>query len=155
VPGDLYRYAGPGAVGAVGLRVNGEAVQVELDNGFAPVSRTWRAGDVVQLALEMPVRRVVAHPAVEDNAGRAAIERGPLVYCVESADLGGGSPDALRVPLDAVLRSEFRPDLLGGLAVITGAAAVDGGAPRTFTAIPYFAWANRGDGAMAVWLRQE
>jgi hypothetical protein len=156
VPSDLYRYAGPGALGAVGLRVNGAVVPVELEAGFARVRRTWSAGDVVELGLEMPVRRVLAHASVIDNAGRAAIERGPLVYCVESADLPGVRLDDLRLPLDTVLRTESRPDLLGGVTVVTGRIRTrDASAERPFTAVPYFAWANRGDGEMLVWVRHE
>jgi len=156
VPGDLYRYAGPGATGAVGLRVNGAVVPVELEHGVARVRRTWSPGDVVELSLEMPVRRVLAHANVKENVGRAAIERGPLVYCVESADAPGGRLDDLRLPLDTILRPEFRPDLLGGVAAITGRTVVrDGSGGRPFTAIPYFAWANRGDGEMQVWIRYE
>jgi len=156
VPGDLYRYAGPGAIGAVGLRVNGAVVPVELEGGVARVRRTWRPGDVVELGLEMPVRRVIAHAKVKENAGRAAIERGPLVYCVESVDAPAGRLDDLRLPLDTILRPAFRRDLLGGVAAITGRAAVrDGSVGRPFTAIPYFAWANRGNGEMQVWIRYE
>ena len=89
VPGDLYRYLGP-----VGdppeLRVAGEPVKLELQNGFAPIRRAWQAGDVVELNLPMPVRRVAAHEAVKENAGQVALERGPIVYCVEWPDVQDG-----------------------------------------------------------------
>jgi len=90
----------------------------------------------------MPVRRVLANDGVAENRGRAAIERGPIVYAVEAIDNGGSLKD-LRVPLEVALSQGFRKDLLGGVVVVTGKGLV---------AVPYFAWANRGKGEMAVWL---
>jgi DUF1680 family protein len=83
---------------------------------------------------------------VKDDAGRAALQRGPLVYAVEAVDNGGTALD-LVVPRAAALRARFRADLLNGVEVITGAGS------RPFTAIPYYAWNNRGQGEMAVWIR--
>src|SRR6185436_16424886 len=117
--------------------------------GFARVTRQWRSGDVVHLYFPMPVQRVLAHERVTENRGRAALQRGPLVYAIEAVD-NGGAADALRVPLERTLSHAFRPDLLGGVEVITGEALT-----RPLLAIPYYAWANRGRGEMVVWLRQE
>ena len=155
VPSDLYRYAGTGAPGGIGLHVNGAAVPLDVERGFARVRRSWRAGDTVELRLEMPVRRVVAHASVKDDAGRAAIERGPLVYCVEAADHDGRVGD-LVLPIDAALAAEFRPTLLGGVTAVTGKGRRRGGdgawPEQPIVAVPYFAWANRGKGEMAVWV---
>jgi len=89
--------------------------------------------------------------------GKAAIERGPLVYALEAADNGGRVLD-LSLPLDAVLTPAPHADLLGGVTVITGTAmrtGVDGtSTPVPITAIPYYAWANRGRGEMAVWIKR-
>ena len=162
VPTDLYRYAAAGEA-RVSATVNGEAVPLAIDRGWLKLRRTWKAGDRIELDLPMPVRRVVAHAGVRDAAGKAAIERGPLVYCLEGVDNGGRVLDTT-LALDAVLAAEYRPQLLGGVVAVTSvdaprAAAGKGtrGAAtpargRTLTAVPYFAWANRGKGEMAVWI---
>lgn len=170
--------------GAPALTVNGAPVPLDLDKGFARIRRTWTRGDVVRLTLPMPARRVLAHEGIAENRGKAAIQRGPLVYALEGAD-NDGAARAVRLPLDAPLASAFRADLLGGVAVITaqgsttpaasgpgsgagtgtGAGAASETAPRAeadarlvkpgpraVTAIPYFAWANRGKGDMTVWI---
>ncbi len=160
VPTDLYAYTEP-AEGAPSLRVNGEPVDLALDKGYAMIARTWKAGDVVELSLPMPVRRVVAHDAVEADRGRVAVERGPLVYCAEWTD-NDGRVSNLVLPDGAALAAEMRPDLLGGVVVVTGEAeAVSEKAgkivaeKKPVTLIPYYAWANRGKGEMAVWLARD
>jgi DUF1680 family protein len=117
-----------------------------MSEGFAVMRRRWQSGDVVELHLPLPVRRVVSHEKVAANAGRVALERGPLVYCVEEVD-NGGSVSQLILPDEAQLQAEFQPDLLHGLTVIHDAE-------RSFLAIPYYAWSHRGEGEMAVWLRR-
>ena len=160
VPTDLYAYTEP-AEGAPSLRVNGEPVDLALDKGYAMISRTWKSGDVVELSLPMPVRRVVAHDAVEADRGRVAIERGPLVYCAEWTD-NDGRVSNLVLPDGAALAAQVRPDLLGGVVIVTGEAeAVSEKAgkivaeKKPVTLIPYYAWANRGKGEMAVWLARD
>jgi DUF1680 family protein len=122
----------------------------------------------------MPVRRLEAHPYVAEDAGRVALMRGPILYCVEGVDNPGLDPRDLVLPDEAPLSEEFRPDLLGGVVVLTGGAEVsspdrgwDGRLYRTvlpgsdqkpsdtteLTAVPYHAWANREAGSMRVWLR--
>ncbi len=158
-PGGLYRFADAPA-GKPALRVNGRSAAIVLENGYARVARDWKKGDVVELVLPMPVRRVVADAAVKDDAGRVALTRGPLVYCAEGTD-NGGRVLGLALPDAQPLRAELRPDLLGGVVVITGEAFGPAGGPnersapkRPFLAIPYYAWAHRGNGEMAVWLSQ-
>ncbi len=162
VPSDLYHYEKPEA-GAIGLTINGKAGNLNLDGGFARLDRKWRRGDVVELDLPMPIRRVVAHEKVQADVGRVALERGPLVYCAEWADNDG---HALSLVLNdrPDLRTERRDDLLGGVTVIRGKATALSYAPdgktlekkeQDFTAIPYYAWAHRGPGEMAVWLACE
>jgi hypothetical protein len=107
----------------------------------------------------MPVRRVIAHEGVAEDRGRAALERGPVVYAVEGVDNANRVFD-LVLPDATVLSAEFRADLLNGVAVVTGSAlAVSKDASgkaiesaRPFLAVPYYAWANRGPGQMLVWL---
>jgi uncharacterized protein len=159
VPSDLYRYADPAAAPFT-LAVNGQPVKPEVVKGFAVLQRTWKAGDAVELDLPMEVRRVLAHEKVEADAGRVALERGPVVYCAEAVDNGGRAFN-LVLPDDAKLEARSRPDLLGGVTVVTGRALAllpgeDGRSVATreqdFVAIPYYAWAHRDEGEMAVWL---
>jgi hypothetical protein len=122
----------------------GNRLALSLKQGSAQIRRTWQPGDVVELALPMPVRRVVSHPTVPANQGRVALQRGPLVYCVEGVD-NGGRVSHLTLPDGARLRVEARPDLLNGVTVIQADE-------RGLVAIPYYAWSHRGEGEMAVWL---
>jgi DUF1680 family protein len=159
LPSDLYRY-----MDTIGekptLNVNGAPVAIKLENGYVRLERSWKSGDVVELDLPMPVRKVLAHERVRDDRGRVALERGPLVYCAEWPDNSGGALN-LVIPDKAVLKGEFRPDLLNGVEVITGAVqALARGAdgvsvktvPHNLVAIPYYSWANRGMGEMTVWM---
>jgi hypothetical protein len=157
--GDLYRFFAARHA-SVTLKVNGRAVNPTMANGYAQIRREWKAGDSIELSLPMDIRRILADPRVKDDAGLVALERGPLVYCAEWPDNGGHALN-LVVPDSAPLRAEFRKDLLSGVEVITGnvvaaARGKNGSAsvtqPANFVAIPYYAWANRGMGEMAVWL---
>lgn len=158
VPGDLYTYADPSPA-VITLSVNGAPASLEMDKGFAVLRRAWKAGDTVELSMDMPVRRVLCHEAVEENRGHVALERGPLVYCAEWPDNHGGALN-LYLPDGAALAAEWRDDLPGGLMAVTGEARAlnrleDGGVADTaqsFLAIPYYAWSHRGVGEMAVWL---
>jgi len=145
MPTDLYKFLDASGE-KPGLKVNGEAVAVDLRDGYARLRRGWEDGDTIELTLPMPVRRIVANAAVAEDHGRVAIQRGPLVYAVEGIDNDGRVFD-LVLPDAAPLTVEFRPDLLDGVAVVTGSAAA-----RPFQAVPYYAWANRGAGQMLVWL---
>jgi hypothetical protein len=103
----------------------------------------------------MPVRRVHAHPNVAADRGRAALMRGPIVYCLEAADQAFPVADFV-LPAGAAIAAEARPGLLGGVTVLRGEGRLaKSGAPAAFTAIPYYAWANRAPGAMAVWLPEK
>jgi len=157
VPGNLYRslVRGPDPVT---LKLNGLLVPIRLERGFAVIAREWSAGDTVDLHLPMPVRRVVAHEAVKADEGRVAVERGPLVYAAEFVD-NGGLVSNLVLDDQAPLAAEWRPDLLNGVMTVTGKATAlrmrNGSAvaePGLLTLIPYYAWAHRGKGEMAVWL---
>jgi len=158
VPGDLYAFADRPAE-APALKVNGRPVTIDPGAGYARIRRTWKGGDVIELFLPMPVRRVTANNLVGADGGMMALQRGPIVFCAESADNGADVLEMV-VPDAAGLQASFRPDLLGGVQVVKGRADVyvkdkDGKAGRRtldFQAVPYFAWANRGGGAMAVWL---
>jgi DUF1680 family protein len=148
LPSDLYRYD-DGLMPGVTLAINGKAVKFKPAKGYAAIKRKWKAGDVVTLNLEMPVRRVVAHPQVKAAAGCFAVERGPLVYCAEGADNGGKVSD---FPIFGKVHfhTEARPDLLGG--IVTVKATSDAQDSAALTLIPYYAWCHRGPNEMRVWL---
>ncbi|MBN2137623.1 MAG: glycoside hydrolase family 127 protein [Sedimentisphaerales bacterium] len=158
VPSDLYSFQKT-IDEQPRLKVNGRATGIDLQRGFAAITRKWKKGDVVELDLPMPVRRIIASEKVQADRGKVALQRGPVVFCLEGPDNGGKVLD-LMIPDEAELKSEFRGDLLGGVVVITGEAgltkrAIDGqivpAGKKPFTAIPYYAWAHRGRGQMTVW----
>ena len=158
-----------------GVEVNGEPFEGTVSPGsHVEVWRAWRSGDRVRITLPMPVRRVESHPHVAENAGRVALMRGPLLYCVEQADNPGLDLRDLVLPAGEDFQVRFRPDLLGGVSTLEGRAGTeppdgewDGRLYRTvrnrpndhrdyatrITAVPYYVWANREPGAMRVWLR--
>ena len=154
------------------IRVNGAALDAATGAGsFVEVRRGWQIGDFIELELPMPVRRVYCHPNVADNVGRVALMRGPLLYCVEAVDMPGMDLRDLVLPANSVLNAHFEPNVLGGVAAIKGRAQMNApdadsqlyrAAPPTansareveFTAIPYYAWANREAGPMQVWIRE-
>jgi hypothetical protein len=164
VPSDLYRYMNPKTSAAavadeVVLKVNGEAIPLEMDKGFARIRRTWQPGDEVTLSLPMPVRRVLSHAKVEADASKVALERGPLVYCAEWPDHDVSVLDLI-VPDDAELIPKYQEDLLGGVIAIQGTVSAktdseDSEVSTELKAIPYYAWAHRGRGEMSVWLKRK
>ena len=142
VPGALYRFADAPASAAT-VRLNGQSLTPKFEDGYFVLSREWRDGDEIALQLPMPVRRVVADERVEADRGRVALQRGPLVYCLETPDNPGARVRKAVMPMDVPLVANYEAGLLGGVTVIRGGS---------FTAIPYYAWANRGKAEMAVWL---
>jgi DUF1680 family protein len=158
-PTGLYAFADKSDAPAV-LRVNGRPVSLDIQKGYAGISRRWKAGDVIELHLPMPVRRVLADDAVAADRGRVALQRGPIVFCAEWPDNPGGHVRNLVLPRNAVLKAVFRPELLKGIVQISGSGTAlildkDGKVerkPQLITAIPYYAWAHRGPGEMLVWL---
>src|SRR5205823_936907 len=112
---------------------------------------------VVRLDLPMPVERIYADPRVQADVGRVALQRGPVVYCLEGVD-NDGQVRNLCLPRDSRLTASFEKDLLGGVVVIRGEAlaVTRDGALRThpvhFQAVPYATWDNRAPGPMVVWL---
>lgn len=159
VPSDLYRYMRKRNED-VKLTVNGNPFTMDIERGYARIRRRWRRGDVVELDFPMPVRRVICNENVKDNRGKVALERGPLVYCAEWVDNGGGVLDLL-LPDSIELESKYQEDMLGGIVIIKGKVfelkksddgKFTGRIDRELIAIPYYAWAHRGEGEMAVWL---
>lgn len=153
------------------LKVNGQdAEQVEVIRGYAHIRREWRGGDEVELVLDMPVDRIRANPRLRAAAGKVALRRGPVVFCLEEADNGPVLPD-ITLPKNESLEAEFVRDELGGVVVIHGVGrrTVDAGGDGValyidraleresfpLRAVPYYTWNNRGRGEMQVWIREE
>jgi len=151
--------------------VNGDSVEpFVIEDHVTTVRQTWKAGDVIELELAMSPMLVEAHPRVDATRGCVAIQRGPMIYCLEEVD----QPDVdlldVRLDLGAPLKAVSRPDLLGGVVVVEAPGKVTeegtwkdrlyrSAAKQTPTyrdmtliAVPYYAWANRGAGAMRVWI---
>jgi len=159
VPSDLYKYADTVTQQPL-LKVNGAAVKMQVEKGYVSLNRTWKAGDTIELTLPMPVRRVMANSEVAADRGRVALQRGPLVYTLEWPDNPDGKVRNLTLPDASKLTATWRPDLLKGIEVIQGramslkfdAAGAMQKSEESITAIPYYAWANRGRGQMLVWI---
>jgi len=151
VPSDLYRF-GHARPATVTLKINGQPSDATPKaDGYAHLKRTWKPGDTIELDMPMSIKRVYSHPKIKGNIGKTAIMRGPVVYCLEAVDNPDANIPRTILPPKAELKSEHRAKLLGGVTVITGDAAADG-KKVSITAVPYYAWANRDRGPMAVWL---
>jgi DUF1680 family protein len=157
----------PGWSSGAKVSVNGVSVDVSKTvDGYLTINRQWTKGDVINLDLPMPAVRLYAHPGVIMDAGRIALKRGPLVYCIEEADNPGGRVQRLKLPRNAELRTETRADLFDGVVTLKAEALAiqeedwktlyRTTPPRdertTLTALPYYLWANRGQGSMVVWV---
>ena len=127
------------------MEVNGEALSPEVDKGYAVIDRTWRNGDVVSLNMAMLPTLVAADPRVKEDEGYRALQRGPLVYCIEEVDNPTDFSN-LSVAEDSDFMIDFKSDLLGGIVAISTLDEV----PLNY--IPYYAWDNRDPGKMRVWV---
>jgi DUF1680 family protein len=154
-PGGLYSYADKSTKTAT-VALNGSPVPATPDRfGYVTLDRVWKDGDVIEVEFPMEPRQVVADPRVKATQGRVAIERGPIVYCAESPDLGGQSAHDVRLEPAKGLTPVLNRDLLGGVTTIRVQAGSVGNpkAPvGAITLIPYYLWANRGAGTSSVWL---
>ncbi|MFZ6013931.1 MAG: glycoside hydrolase family 127 protein, partial [Bacteroidota bacterium] len=162
VPSDLYTVKEK-SDNPVEVIVNGRKIEYKVENGYAALSRKWKRGDVVQVKLPMEIQQIVSHEKVQNNIGKIALQRGPLVYCAEWTD-NQGLVSNLILPEKSSFSSEFSRDLLNGVVIIKSeaiAVAVDSvnnkitSQEQPFIAIPYYAWAHRGKGEMSVWIPQQ
>lgn len=156
VPTDLYSFTDKPAGYSISL--NGRKINPELCNGYATLFRHWKKGDKITLDLPMNIRRIRANDNVEDDRGKLAIERGPVVFCLEGKDQPDGTVFNKFIPENAVMTATYESDLLNGVMVLSGMAkeiATDGSISEVpFRAIPYSVWNNRGADQMAVWIPQ-
>ncbi|WP_303424317.1 glycoside hydrolase family 127 protein, partial [uncultured Muribaculum sp.] len=161
VPSDLYTYSDGKRLGYT-VTLNGTPLTGELKDGYFCIDRQWKKGDQVDVHFDMEPRTVKANNKVEADRGRVAVERGPIVYCAEWPD---NDFDVLSVFMNRNPKFEVveKPELLYGInELVTDAQTLgydDKGRLTTtdvkLTLIPYYSWAHRGSGAMAVWLPQE
>jgi uncharacterized protein len=160
VPSDLYTFKKT-AGQKVTITINGKPVDYEVEKGYAVLSKQWKKGDVVEVNLPMEIREITSNPKVENNNGKIALERGPLVYCAEWPD-NNGQVSNIVLPANTTFTSEHKNDLLNGVTVIKAevpAIKIEDNRVSTvrqpFMAIPYYAWAHRGKGEMMIWLPQK
>ena len=142
MPSDLYAFA-DGLQSQYSVKINGEVIKTELQQGYCSISRDWKVGDVVELSFDLQPRLVKANNQVEADRGRVAVQCGPIVYCAESPDN--------EQPIDSIilngltqLKVEWQPEKLYGINQIVTDKGV--------TLIPYYAWAHRGVSDMEVWI---
>ncbi|WP_233713447.1 glycoside hydrolase family 127 protein [Lederbergia citri] len=152
------------------LKVNNEVVDLSsiLEKGYAKITRVWKQDDHIELILPMPVEIVRANPNVRENIGKLALQRGPIVYCIEEVD-NGENLQSISLPSDSNMSVKFEESLLEGVSVIKAEGfkinpsdseqlyftSHNVKAPVEVKAIPYFAWSNREPGEMIVWIREE
>ncbi|CAN5132497.1 glycoside hydrolase family 127 protein [soil metagenome] len=159
-PGNLYRYVDSKSAAKIEILLNGKPVTYQEEKGYAVINRKWKKGDMVEVRLPMDVHQVASRKEVKADQARVALQRGPLVYCVEGADNEGKAWNIL-VPGNATFATQSYQVLDEPVVSIkanlsVAEAAQDGLSvqmkPRTIMAIPYYAWANRGKSPMQVWL---
>lgn len=153
------------------VTLNGSAVEQTLHKGYLHITRRWQEGDTLNLTLPMPVRRVYGNPLVRHVAGKVALQRGPLVYCLEQAD-NGEELHNLWLPKESVLRVFEGKGLFAHMMLIQAEGlkqtapdadrtalwhfdhAPGSWQPHTLTFVPWFSWANRGEGEMRIWVNE-
>jgi uncharacterized protein len=143
------------------VTVNGKDIDYKIEKGYAVVSRTWHKGDVVNVKIPMDVRKIISNEKVENNIGKIALQRGPLVYCAEWPD-NFDFVSNLILPEASSFTTTFQPGILNGVTVLKSnalAITIDNNSVSSkvqpFIAIPYYAWAHRGKGEMMIWLPQQ
>jgi uncharacterized protein len=163
VPGDLYRFANDQQK-PVQIKLNGKPVKYQMVNGYAVFNRTWKRGDRIEMELPLEVEKVLANEKVKDDKGRFALQRGPLVYCLEGPDNKDSAVQNIVVDKNAAVQTVYKPDMLNGIVMLTTNgnstrrqinSAVLLRSEQPVYAIPYYSWANRGPGEMEVWIPYE
>jgi DUF1680 family protein len=158
VPGDLYYFLSRPE--KFRLTIDGKEIPFRMEKGYVVIEREWHKPETITLDLPMDIQMVRAADKVAADAGRVAVQRGPLVYCFEGKDNDGKAWNLL-LPLNTRFNTRYEPGLLGGIVTVEAMVpairiADDGQSVSTewkkVTGIPYFAWANRGASPMQVWL---
>lgn len=162
IPNNLYHFSNRSNA-KIAIHVNGKPAEFQIQNGYAILNRVWNKNDQIEVELPMETRRVISDSLIIDNIGKTSIQRGPLMYCAEWIDNAGNTSNII-LPKTASFTSAFNPKLLNGVIVLKSQASQieissNGLEIKTqskpFTAIPYYAWANRGKGEMTVWIPEK
>ena len=162
LPNNLYHFSADSKA-TVAISINGKPAKFQIQNGYAILKRTWNKNDLVEVHLPMEARRVVSDTLVKNNIGKSTIQRGPIMYCAEWKDNAGRTSNII-LPSTAKFIAAFNPTLLNGVMLLKSQSSqveisANGEEIKTitkpFTAIPYYAWANRGKGEMTMWLPEK
>ena len=162
VPGGLYSFRDASAAG-ITVNLNGQPIQYKMDKGYMVIDREWNKGDLISLNVPMDIKRVTSRIEVKANIERVAIQRGPIIYCVEGVDNTGRAVNIV-LPKTAVLSATPQTILSEKVISIQTEATVlavsaDGqnvqAEKKKITAVPYYTWNNRGPGQMLVWLPEK
>ena len=146
IPGNLYEYQNKQPAG-ISLTVNKKVINAAIQNGYITLERNWKNGDIIDVNLDMPVRTVISDNKVKANAGKVAVERGPILYCAEGHDHNGKALN-ISVSQNQGFAPVFQKDKLSGVTVLKSTEG-------NLTLIPYYAWANRGATEMTVWFKEK
>ena len=157
VPTDLYHFIDKPRTYTI--KLNGERVTGKLTNGYVTLTRRWKKNDLIDLNLPMVARQIQAIDSVEDDQGKLALERGPIVYCLEGVDQKDSTVFNKIIPANTLIESVYKPEKLNGIVELNvqGKELQKDGTTKDITlkAIPYSVWDNRGSDQMAVWVPQE
>jgi DUF1680 family protein len=163
IPGDLYQFEDKSAKPIV-ITLNGKAATYKMEKGYAVFTRTWTKGDKIQIDFPIEVEKVVANPQVEDDRGRFALQKGPVVYCLEGPDNYDNAVQNIVLDKNKSLKETFNESLLNGVLVLSATGSSTRRQLNTdellktdqeVKAIPYYSWNNRGAGEMEVWIPYE
>jgi uncharacterized protein len=157
-PKDLYFFDDIDT-GQTAIILNGEKINIVQKNGYASIDRKWVNGDKLAISFPMMPMKVRANKLVKADSGQVAFQRGPIIYCAESIDQKFPDVKNLTSDENAVVLYNYQPGLLNGVGTLeenikTSSGQTTGSATpvvRNFLVIPYYAWANRGQGEMTVW----
>jgi hypothetical protein len=162
-PSDLYHFMDMKKKPVV-ITLNGKSVQYEINKGYAVLKRTWKKGDKISIDFPMEPQKVIANEKVKDDAGRFALQRGPIVYCLEGPDNKDSLVQNILVTKDAPVQAVYKQNFMDGVTILTtnGSSAkrqlnsdVLLKSEQEVVAIPYYTWANRGPNEMMVWIPYE
>jgi hypothetical protein len=160
IPSTLYQFGDKESKPVV-ITLNGKPVEYKIENGYAVFNRRWRKRDKITIDFPMEVEKVFAHDQVTDDKGRFALQKGPLVYCLEGPDNLENSVQNIMVSDKADIKETYRDNFLNGvLQLSTNGSSTSRQLDsdvllkkeQQVTAIPYYSWNNRGAGEMVVWI---
>lgn len=158
VPSNLYSFKNK-IQSKILINVNGKPFHYQVSKGYAVIPGKSQSGDTIELNIPMPVRRIETHPKVVNNRGKQALQRGPIVYCLEGADHHDGFMFDTMLPEEGEIHSQMEHNLLNGVITLScmGTQLIKKNGQTTtkrtmLKAVPYYSWNNRGPGSMLVWI---